>query len=253
MRSCTGLVNEISARDVTTLPRVIVDTSLPLTTQAHPSRLPTLVSRPNTSLLFDLTSPHPFPMPPIPLRGPAWRVLLQRYPDRTFAESLVEACQYGVKIGYSGPGHAQSMSNLKTSLHDVTVLDEDLQNNLQKGRISQRAATQHIAQSMGLSFVSSPLGLVPKADGGFRRIHHLSAPPKGSINDGIPVHFGHLKYQSFEEAVQLLLRIGPGAVMVKRDLADAFRHIPLHPSCWWLIGLSWRESEYHEYFLPFGL
>lgn len=29
--------------------------------------------------------------------------------------------------------------------------------------------------------------------------------------------------------------MGPGAVFVKRDLADAFRHIPVSASDWWLL------------------
>ena len=41
--------------------------------------------------------------------------------------------------------------------------------------------------------------------------------------------------------------------MVKRDLADAFRYIPIHPSDWWLMGFEWRGTLYHELFLPFGL
>ena len=35
------------------------------------------------------------------------------------------------------------------------------------------------------SIVTSPLGLVPKADGGFRRIYNLSSPKGSSVNDFI--------------------------------------------------------------------
>jgi hypothetical protein len=46
---------------------------------------------------------------------------------------------------------------------------------------------------------------------------------------------------------------GPGAILVKRDLADAFRHIPIHPADWWLFGFAWKGKTYEERFLPFGL
>ena len=35
------------------------------------------------------------------------------------------------------------------------------------------------------SIVTSPLGLVPKANGGFRRIHDLSLPKGSLVNDSI--------------------------------------------------------------------
>ena len=60
-------------------------------------------------------------------------------------------------------------------------------------------------------------------------------------------------YDSFEDALKLVAQAGKSCFMVKRDLADAFRHIPIHPSDWWLMGFEWRGILYHELFLPFGL
>ena len=42
-------------------------------------------------------------------------------------------------------------------------------------------------------FICSPLGLVPKTGGGWRRIHHLSFPPGSSVNDFIPTEWGALE------------------------------------------------------------
>ena len=79
-------------------------------------------------------------------------------------------------------------------------------------------------------YVYSPLGLVLKHDGGWRRIHDLSFPNGQSVNDGIPHEWGALEYTTFDDAVDALLLQGPGAQFVKRDLKDAFRHIPVATS-----------------------
>ena len=46
---------------------------------------------------------------------------------------------------------------------------------------------------------------------------------------------------------------GKGAILVKRDLADAFRHIPIAISNYWLPGFYWDNSYWIDCFLPFGL
>ena len=50
-----------------------------------------------------------------------------------------------------------------------------------------------------------------------------------------------------------MLRIGKGAILVKRDLADAFRHIPIAISDYWLLGFYWDDLYWIDCFLPFGL
>jgi hypothetical protein len=60
-------------------------------------------------------------------------------------------------------------------------------------------------------------------------------------------------YTQFDEAVATVLRAGPHCLLVKRDLADAFRHIPVHPDDWWLLGFRRGEAFHQDLFLPFGL
>ena len=108
-------------------------------------------------------------------------------------------------------------------------------------------------------FISSPLGLVPKADGGWRRIHDLSYPRATakrtvtSVNAYIPEDWGTLEYATFDEAVQALIHQGRGAILVKRDLAEAFRHMPVAEADGWLLGFFWGGDYYYNRFLPFGL
>ena len=154
--------------------------------------------------------------------------------------------RYGARVGYEGPSQAICRPNLVSAREAPEVIDRDLELNLQKGRVVEM-------RDLGLKFMVSPLGLVPKPSGGFRRIHHLSMPPRHSVNDHIPSHYGQLKYARFNDALDQVRAAGRGAILIKRDLAEAFRHIPIHPADWWLFGFEWRGRKFQERFLPFGL
>ncbi len=94
---------------------------------------------------------------------------------------------------------------------------------------------------------------MPKHDGGWRRIHDLSYPKSTSVNDGIPRDRGALEYAAMDNAIAALIAQGRGAVLLKEDLADAFRHVPMAISDRWLLGFQWNLVFYMENFLPFGL
>ena len=96
----------------------------------------------------------------------------------------------------------------------------------------------------GDRFISSPLGLVPKAGQikAWRQIHHLSFPHGKSVNDHLTPDWGALEYASFDQAVAMVAMAGQGAILIKRDLADAFRHIPMAPEDYWLLGFSWDNK-----------
>jgi hypothetical protein len=102
-------------------------------------------------------------------------------------------------------------------------------------------------------FLCSPLGLVPKGSGGWRRIHHLSYPRGSSVNDHIPAEWAALEYATVDQAIALVAKQGSGALLVKRDLQDAFRHIPIAPQDLWLLGFCWEGTYWVDCFLPFGL
>ncbi|KAJ5874994.1 uncharacterized protein N7529_003424 [Penicillium soppii] len=76
------------------------------------------------------------------------------------------------------------------------------------------------------SFVS-PLGLVPKHDGGWRRIHDLSWPPRQGVNQGIPDPWSAIEYMSIDDIYEQVIQAGPGCTIIKRDIKDAFRIVPV--------------------------
>jgi Reverse transcriptase (RNA-dependent DNA polymerase) len=103
-------------------------------------------------------------------------------------------------------------------------------------------------------FRSSPLGTVTCKHNPKRRlINHLSWPRGNSVNDGIPDSEGHIKYETFDRAVQLVCTFRCGALLVKLDLKEAFHHIPIAPSQWHLLGFHWESKSYYPIVLIFGL
>lgn len=150
-------------------------------------------------------------------------------------------------MGYQGPSMLQLHKSHPSALAAPEILTKDLQDQQANDRLSK------LATEPSFPFVSSPLGLVPKGDGRWRRIHDLSFPRGSSVNDGIPKELGALEYASIDEAIESLLRAGKGATLVKRDLKDAFRHVPVASSDSWLLGFFCDGFYWVDRFLPFGL
>ena len=100
---------------------------------------------------------------------------------------------------------------------------------------------------------TSGLGAVPKKNGKWRVILHLSAPEGLSINDFISKEDFAIHYSTIDDAVALLSRFDKGAMMAKVDLKSAFRMVPILASEWELLGMYWRGQYYIDTCLPFGL
>jgi hypothetical protein len=102
-------------------------------------------------------------------------------------------------------------------------------------------------------FISSPLGLVPKHDGDFRRIHHLSHPAGRSVNDNIPDESSAIQYVRMNQIFNSIIQAGRGCVVIKKDVEAAFRTVPIAPHERHLVGFEWEKIFYTENCLPFGL
>ena len=98
-----------------------------------------------------------------------------------------------------------------------------------------------------------PVGVVPKKDPGkWRTILYLSYPKGDSINDFIPKADYTLHYVTVDSAISIIKTLGRGARLSKVDIEPAFHIIPLHPSQWHLLGMSWNEKFYFDKWLTMG-
>ena len=103
------------------------------------------------------------------------------------------------------------------------------------------------------NFQSSPLRVVPKKEpNAFRLIHDLSYTLGNSTNEGIPKEFSTVTYETLDHVLSLLSQFGRGALIGKTDIEDAFRSIPIHPSCYHLFGFTWDSSFFYDRCLPMG-
>ena len=73
----------------------------------------------------------------------------------------------------------------------------------------------------------NPVGLVQKQKGNFRLITNLSFPAGNSVNEYIDNKFKHVKYSSFDNAVNFVKAIGTGALLAKADISSAFNLCPI--------------------------
>jgi hypothetical protein len=181
---------------------------------------------------------------PSPFNIHSWETLLSQYPG-PLPLTLAGILQYGCQIGYQGPQQLVLSKNLKSSMLHPSTIKAKLLDDLQLGRV--------LSTSSDFPFISSPLGLVPKGDGGFRRIHHLSHPRGTSVNDFIPDDASKISYTSIKDIYAAILDAGRHCTIIKKDIADAFRNIPIAIDNQWLLGFEWEKQFYKEACLPFGL
>lgn len=184
---------------------------------------------------------------PSPFVADAWFYLLRPYPGplRFHINSIL---RWGTLLGYKGPEVLRFCENHRSASRDEEVIDDMIESDLLRSRISE-------VVSPSFPYCASPLGLVDKDKelGTFRRIHDLSAPHKSSVNDGIDEKNGYLHYTRIGEILRAILTAGRGCTILKRDVADAFRNIPIAPHTRWLMGFGWKGRWYQENCLSFGL
>ncbi|XP_028415501.1 uncharacterized protein LOC114538532 [Dendronephthya gigantea] len=177
--------------------------------------------------------------------------MLTNHPDREFVVALCSGLRAGFKIGYKGPRHPFVSPNLKTALMSPEIVDENLLNEVKQGHTVGPFTSPPFT-----NFQVYPLGLVPKKNSSkWRTIFHLSYPKSSttSVNANISSEDYSLQYVRIDDAMRILLELGPNCFMAKTDVQSAFRNIPVHPDDWELLGMKWRGLYFFDRVLPFGL
>lgn len=210
--------------------------------EAHP-----MVHPPATSLLNFA--------PPVPYNVPNWAAeldranLANRYPS--LVSSLSVGFDAGIRIINStfAPKNSTTLDSFNSVFIDIIGTEFSL------GRYKGPYTQSQVETLIG-PFQSSPLSLVPKSiPGSFRLIQNLSFPfhpiPRllsnrvSSINSSISSDFFPCTWGTFSEASLLFLRLPPGSQASTRDVADAYRTIPLAQDQW--PGTVVRLSDKDEF------
>ena len=180
------------------------------------------------------------------------RPFIDSHPDAAFASYILDGLSNGFRIGFDYR-HSQLRtrgSNHPSALANGQVVDERIAAEVAAGRL-RGPLHDHMTQMVHVS----PIGLVPKSHqpNKFRMIVDLSHPTGGSVNEGILPALCSLRYSSVDEAVDIIRQLGKGTKLVKLDIKDAYRIIPIHPADYHLLGIMWRGKTYVDRALPFGL
>ena len=183
-----------------------------------------------------------------PLRHLSFQRELVNHPDKALVSWLLNGIKQGVTLGYDGPRGPMTARNLSSAFQHTQITDREIHKECQAGRV-QGPFTNPPLQNLKCSGV----GVVPKKNGKWRMIHHLSAPTGQSINDFITKDAFSLHYSSVDDATNILSSLGKGALLAKVDLKSAFRMIPVHREDWELLGIQWKQAYYVDTCLPFGL
>jgi hypothetical protein len=176
--------------------------------------------------------------------------LLTDRPDREFVVGLCSGLRDGFKIGYHGPRHPYFLKNLKTAYLLAEIVDRNLLDEVKQGHTIGPFTSPPFQ-----NFQIYPLGLVPKKNSSkWRTIFHLSYPKTSdtSVNANISSEEYLLHYVRLDDAIRILLKLGPKCFMAKPDVKCTFRSITVHPDDWKLLGMKWRDFYFFDRELPFG-
>ncbi|KAJ5413768.1 hypothetical protein N7509_000395 [Penicillium cosmopolitanum] len=175
-----------------------------------------------------------------PFIASAWKTLLERYPGNlgTICSGILT---FGCRLGCTAQPTDRRTPN--HHIEEPPFITRKLSDDLSNRRV--QVCTGPV--------VVSPLGLVPKHDGSWRRIHDLSYPPGRSVNESISDTASAIQYISIDQIFDLIRTSGRGCYIIKRDIKDAFRNIPVAPAARRLLAFSWDIKTYMECCFPFGL
>ena len=94
------------------------------------------------------------------------------------------------------------------------------------------------------------MGIIPNK---WQLFVDLSSPKGFSVNEGIPSELSSLSYASLDHLSALVLSAGKFVWLVKADVKEAHRMIPIRPHDEHLLGVQWENCLYVDKRLPFGL
>ena len=73
-----------------------------------------------------------------------------------------------------------------------------------------------------------------------------------SLNSLIDKDSYSLQYVRIDDAISVIKRLGSGALLIKTDISDAFKQLPIRPDLWPFHGVSWNSQYYFFQRLVFG-
>ena len=182
-----------------------------------------------------------------PIKVQNLEILLKKYPKIEVADELLKGFKFGFRLGYTGPRVGGESENLKSVLQYPDKTKEKILNELKLGRIAGPFKTKPIA-----NLKISPIGIIPKTEGLWRLITHLSYPENKSVNSFIDPEECTVVYTSLDEVLQKIANMRKGTLLAKMDIKSAFRLMIINPGDFDLLGFKFQGNYYIDKCLPMG-
>jgi len=212
--------------------RPVVKTNIPISTcvQVVPPPLMALVSALERRKQLPLT----------PYNARTWELELSSAGLLPRFSKILPGLSQGFVINFPPILRTQSPPNNSSVLSYAAEFNTIICKELAKGRYLGPFPLPLIEQVLG-PYQSSPLSIIPKIGrpGKFRVIQNFSFPlipsiefPSPSINSDIAAEDFPTTWGKFSLIYDLISRLPPGSEAATRDVAEAYRTIPIHPSQW---------------------
>ena len=168
-------------------------------------------------------------------------------------DSLINGFSNGFDIGVTDPPkECYECKNLQSALRDPEFVATAIQTELTQGYMIGPFTDPPFD-----NYRVSPLGVATgKYSGKKRLILDLSSPHEEhyvqSVNSYIDKTDYSLQYVTIDHAIDIIVKLGRGALLTKVDVKDAFRILPVKPEQWPYLCVKWDNKFYCYVRLPFG-
>ena len=170
--------------------------------------------------------------------------LVNRYP------SIPDGLHHGFHAGLSDIASSFTPPNNPSIELHASMFKEIVDKEFTKGRYISPFDLETITDLLG-PIQTAPLSLVPKLGkpGKFRLVQNLSFPhnPAGSIssvNSRVDPNQFPTHYSTFHIMSLLICRLPPGSEAAVRDVAEAYRTVPSHPSQWPSLAVRLSNNDF---------
>ena len=182
-----------------------------------------------------------------PLKLESFVAWLHGY-DQSKKQHLLDVIKNGVRIPSS---KTADDDNVVLYNHDSALQEADfVREKIREEIACHRVAGPFMEKPEGL--VISPLSIVPKAGNSLRLVHNLSFPYNDSVNSGIDRQFCKVEYETLDNCIEIIAKLGQGTLLAKSDVQNAFRILKVNKLDYRLTGFSFDGAIYWDKNLPFG-
>ena len=224
LRAVSRSASTGKSQEVAPLPAIPIVTDVPA------------VERPITELRDALEQRRCEPL--TPYNSLAWTKELSRHNLQGKYPHLVQGLVGGFDLGIPQVQCTYSPANHSSVRDFPDVYSSITKNEFTAGRYIGPFTRHQLEVILG-PFQTSPLSLVPKTSkpGKFRAVHNFSHPHNplpnaSSINSRIDGDLFPCTWGTFATVALLFSRLPPGSQASVRDVAEAYRTIPVRPSQW---------------------